>query len=129
VSGAGASAESDFRDDAPNGRVETVAAKAEIAGVKAEIAGVKAEIAGAKAEIAGVKAAEAVAAKAEIAGVKAEAVREALTRARGSEASKRAASVVHVEARALVTHTSARNPETRSSGAVDALVNDGCTPA
>ena len=114
MSGAGASAESDFRDDAPNGRVETVAAKAEIAGAKAEIAGVKAE---------------AVAAKAEIAGVKAEAVREALTRARGSEASKRAASVVHVEARALVTHTSARNPETRSSGAVDALVNDGCTPA
>ena len=107
MSGAGASAESDIRDDAPNGRVETVAAKAEIAGAKAEIAG----------------------AKAEIAGVKAEAVREALTRARGSEASKRAASVVHVEARALVTHTSARNPETRSSGAVDALVNDGCTPA
>ncbi len=93
MSGAGASAESDFRDDAPNGRVETVAAKAEIAGVKAD------------------------------------AVREALTSARGSEASKRAASVVHVEARALVTHTSARNPETRSSGAVDALVNDGCTPA
>ena len=114
MSGAGASAESDVRDDAPNGRVETVAAKAEIAGVKAEIAGVKAEIAGAKAEIAEVRA---------------DAVREALTSARGSEASKRAASVVHVEARALVTHTSARNPETRSSGAVDALVNDGCTPA
>ena len=100
MSGAGASAESDFRDDAPNGRVETVAAKAEIAGVKEGSAEVRAD-----------------------------AVREALTRARGSEASKRAASVVHVEARALVTHTSARNPETRSSGAVDALVNDGCTPA
>ena len=107
MSGAGASAESDVRDDAPNGRVETVAAKAEIAGAKAEIAGVKAGSA----------------------EVRADAVREALTSARGSEASKRAASVVHVEARALVTHTSARNPETRSSGAVDALVNDGCTPA
>ena len=114
MSGAGASAESDFRDDAPNGRVETVAAKAEIAGVKAEIARAKAEIAGVKAGSAEVRA---------------DAVREALTSARGSEASKRAASVVHVEARALVTHTSARNPETRSSGAVDALVNDGCTPA
>ena len=121
MSGAGASAESDVRDDAPNGRVETVAAKAEIAGAKAEIAGVKAEIARAKAEIAGVKEGSAE--------VRADAVREALTSARGSEASKRAASVVHVEARALVTHTSARNPETRSSGAVDALVNDGCTPA
>ena len=37
-------------------------------------------------------------------------------------------SVARDEARALATRTSARTPETRSSGAVDVPVNDGCTP-
>jgi hypothetical protein len=60
--------------------------------------------------------------------VQTDASSEALISARGNEDS-RSGNRVNVEARALVTHTSARNPETRSSGAVDALLNDGCTPA
>ena len=99
MSGAGASAESDFRDDAPNGRVETVEAEAETVEV------------------------EAVAVE-----VQPDASSEALISARRNEDS-RSGNRVNVEARALVTRTGARTPETRSSGAVDALVNDGCTPA
>ena len=60
--------------------------------------------------------------------VQTDASSEALISARGNEDS-RSGNRVNVEARALVTRTGARTPETRSSGAVDALLNDGCTPA
>ena len=110
MSGAGASAESGVRDimlDAPNGREETVEHDAETIVV-------------AEAETAEVEAVAVV--------VQTDASSEALISARGSEDS-RSGNRVNVEARALVTRTGARTPETRSSGAVDALLNDGCTPA
>ena len=123
MSGAGASAESGVRDimlDAPNGRVETMAAEAETVVVEAETVEAEAETIVAEAETVEV---EAVAVE-----VQPDASSEALISARGNGDS-RSGNRVNVEARALVTRTGARTPETRSSGAVDALLNDGCTPA
>ena len=116
MSGAGASAESGVRDimlDAPNGRVETVEAEAETIVAEAETV----EVEAVTVEV------EAVAVV-----VQTDASSEALISARGNEDS-RSGNRVNVEARALVTRTGARTPETRSSGAADALLNDGCTPA
>ena len=132
MSGAGASAESGVRDimlDAPNGRVETMAAEAETVAAEAVTIVV--------AEAETIVVAEAVTVEVEAETVEVEAVAvvvqtdassEALISARGNEDS-RSGNRVNVEARALVTRTGARTPETRSSGAVDALLNDGCTPA
>ena len=145
MSGAGASAESGVRDimlDAPNGREETVEveaetiveAEAETVVAEAETVEVEAETIVAEAETVEVEAvtvvAEAVTVEVEAVAVvvQTDASSEALISARGNEDS-RSGNRVNVEARALVTRTGARTPETRSSGAVDALVNDGCTPA
>ena len=124
MSGAGASAESGVRDimlDAPNGRVETMAAEAETVAAEAGTVEVEAET---------IVVAEAVTVEVEAVAVvvQTDASSEALISARGNEDS-RSGNRVNVEARALVTRTGARTPETRSSGAVDALLNDGCTPA
>ncbi len=62
--------------------------------------------------------------EAETAGGEAVAGREANISGKDSEARTGGS----VEARAKVTHTSARVRETRSSGAVDVPENDVCTP-
>ena len=125
MSGAGASAESGVRDimlDAPNGREETVEVEAETI-VVAEAGTVEDE-----AETIVVAEAVTVVVEAVAVVVQTDASSEALISARGNEDS-RSGNRVNVEARALVTRTGARTPGTRSSGAVDALLNDGCTPA
>ena len=131
MSGAGASAESGVRDimlDAPNDRVETiVVAEAVTVEVEAETIVVEAETVVAEAVTVEVEA-ETVEVEAVAVVVQTDASSEALISARGNEDS-RSGNRVNVEARALVTRTGARTPETRSSGAVDALLNDGCTPA